>query len=93
MIQLLPSRTPHAARRTRASWALLLVVFAASACAHHDAGPRHAQSATRKPTRSVRFVPPFAYEAYIRGELDLASGKPEQAARQFELATAAPFGV
>lgn len=36
------------------------------------------------------FVPPFAYEAYVRGELALAAQKPDQALLQFELATAAP---
>jgi tetratricopeptide (TPR) repeat protein len=35
-------------------------------------------------------VPPFAYEAYVRGELALAAGRPEEAALQLELATAAP---
>ena len=37
-----------------------------------------------------RFVPPFAYEAYVRGELALAAGRPQEAALQLELATAAP---
>jgi tetratricopeptide (TPR) repeat protein len=37
------------------------------------------------------FVPPFAYEAYVRGELALAEGKADEAVRQLELATAAPF--
>jgi tetratricopeptide (TPR) repeat protein len=36
------------------------------------------------------FVPPFAYEAYVRGELALAANEPERAVLQFELATAAP---
>jgi hypothetical protein len=36
------------------------------------------------------FVPPFAYEAYVRGELALARGNAEEAVRQLELATAAP---
>lgn len=36
------------------------------------------------------FIPPFAYEAYVRGELLLAAGDPKRAALQFELATAAP---
>jgi tetratricopeptide (TPR) repeat protein len=36
------------------------------------------------------FVPPFAYEAYVRGELALAQGHAEEAVRQLELATAAP---
>ena len=35
-------------------------------------------------------MPPFAYEAYIRGELAMAAGDAGQAALQFELATAAP---
>jgi tetratricopeptide (TPR) repeat protein len=37
-----------------------------------------------------RFVPPFAYEAYVRGELALAAGNPREAALQLEMATAAP---
>lgn len=36
------------------------------------------------------FVPPGAYEAYIRGELLLAQGRPREAVAQFELATTAP---
>ncbi|MET0284461.1 MAG: hypothetical protein ABW352_08335 [Polyangiales bacterium] len=36
------------------------------------------------------FVPPSAYEAYVRGELLLAEGKPAEAAAQLELATTAP---
>jgi tetratricopeptide (TPR) repeat protein len=36
------------------------------------------------------FVPPFAYEAYVRGELALAQGDADTAALQLELATAAP---
>lgn len=36
------------------------------------------------------FVPPAAYEAYVRGELALAKDQPAQAAAQFELATSAP---
>jgi Flp pilus assembly protein TadD len=36
------------------------------------------------------FVPPSAYEAYVRGELLLAQGRPAEAVRQFELATTAP---
>jgi tetratricopeptide (TPR) repeat protein len=36
------------------------------------------------------FVPPFAYEAYVRGELALAEGRPDEAVNHFELATAAP---
>ncbi len=40
--------------------------------------------------RLGRFVPPFAYEAYVRGELALARGDIEGAVAQFELATAAP---
>jgi tetratricopeptide (TPR) repeat protein len=36
------------------------------------------------------FVPPFAYEAYVRGELALAQGRPDEAITHFELATAAP---
>jgi tetratricopeptide (TPR) repeat protein len=35
-------------------------------------------------------VPPFAYEAYVRGELALAAQRPDQALLQFELASAAP---
>ncbi|HEY6878157.1 MAG TPA: hypothetical protein VI299_09055, partial [Polyangiales bacterium] len=36
------------------------------------------------------FVPPTAYEAYVRGEFALAKDQPAQAAAQFELATSAP---
>lgn len=36
------------------------------------------------------FVPPSSYEAYVRGELLLAEGRPEQARAQLELATTAP---
>jgi len=36
------------------------------------------------------FVPPSAYEAYVRGELLLAQGRPAEAVMQFELATTAP---
>ncbi len=41
-------------------------------------------------TRLGRFVPPFAYEAYVRGELALARSDTNDAVAQFELATAAP---
>jgi hypothetical protein len=41
-------------------------------------------------TRVGAFVPPFAYEAYVRGEAALARGAFEEAAAQFELAGAAP---
>ncbi len=36
------------------------------------------------------FVPPSAYEAYVRGELLLAEGHPREAVQQLELATTAP---
>jgi hypothetical protein len=49
---------------------------------------KHATSAVPAPQQ--RFVPPFAYEAYVRGELALTQGRPEEAAQQLELATAAP---
>jgi tetratricopeptide (TPR) repeat protein len=36
------------------------------------------------------FVPPTAYEAYVRGELALARGRPDEAIAQLDLATTAP---
>ena len=36
------------------------------------------------------FVPPTSYEAFVRGELLLAEGRPREAVAQFELATTAP---
>jgi hypothetical protein len=57
------------------------------ACAGQQA-PKRVKDA--QAARSQRFVPPFAYEAYVRGELALAQGRPQEAAQQLELATAAP---
>jgi tetratricopeptide (TPR) repeat protein len=41
-------------------------------------------------TQVSSFVPPFAYEAYVRGELAIAQGAFDEAVGQLELATAAP---
>lgn len=51
-----------------------------------DEIPRALQGST---TRGA-FVPPSAYEAYVRGELLLAQGRPAEAVAQLELATTAP---
>ena len=44
----------------------------------------------RHETTRGAFVPPYAYEAYVRGELLLAQGRPAEAAQQLELAATAP---
>jgi tetratricopeptide (TPR) repeat protein len=79
------------------AWAVLQ-----SSCAQPAAlGPASESSASAADPRQAaltqagnaarrRFVPPFAYEAYVRGELALAAQRPDQAVLQFELATAAP---
>jgi hypothetical protein len=51
-----------------------------------DRIPRTVQGSTLRGS----FVPPHAYEAYIRGELLLAEGRPAEAAAQLELASTAP---
>jgi tetratricopeptide (TPR) repeat protein len=56
-------------------------------------GPRASSAIPRTlrgaPVRGA-FVPPSAYEAYVRGELLLAEGRAAEAAAQLELATTAP---
>jgi tetratricopeptide (TPR) repeat protein len=70
-------------------WACLLLVLSASAC--QGRGPLPTVPRTLEgQTRTSSFVPPFAYEAYVRGELALAKGAFDEAAAQLELATAAP---
>jgi tetratricopeptide (TPR) repeat protein len=59
-----------------------------ASCASLPDAPEAEISGGTTPAR--RFVPPFAYEAYVRGELLLAAGEADQAVLQFELATAAP---
>jgi tetratricopeptide (TPR) repeat protein len=64
-----------------------LAVCLLAGCAGQQ-GPKRVEEAPA--TRAQRFVPAFAYEAYVRGELALAQGHPQEAAQQLELATAAP---
>ncbi len=69
--------------------ALAATLHAGLACgvaAPHGPIPRTLEGHTQLSS----FVPPFAYEAYIRGELALARGDFDDAAAHFELATAAP---
>jgi tetratricopeptide (TPR) repeat protein len=68
--------------------AALAVCLLSVGCAARSA-PRTA-GAAETASRPRPFVPAFAYEAYIRGELALAQGKPREAAQQLEMATAAP---
>ncbi len=59
----------------------------------HACGPRPTQTIPRRlggETRVGAFVPPFAYEAHVRGELALSAGEPAAAVAAFELATTAP---
>ncbi|HEX6245757.1 MAG TPA: hypothetical protein VFZ61_32760, partial [Polyangiales bacterium] len=67
---------------------LLLGGAGCAGAARSAPSPTHAPPTG--PLASRRFVPPFAYEAYVRGELALAAGRPDEAALQLELATAAP---
>jgi tetratricopeptide (TPR) repeat protein len=61
------------------------------ACALGQGCATSAPATSAVPAAQKRpFVPPFAYEAYVRGELALAAQRPDQALLQFELATAAP---
>ncbi|HEX5656494.1 MAG TPA: hypothetical protein VFX59_04830 [Polyangiales bacterium] len=52
--------------------------------------PRDVPRTLRGATLRGAFVPPSAYEAYVRGELLLAEGRPAEAVAQLELATTAP---
>lgn len=65
---------------------LLFVPAAACGGAAPDRIPRLSHGSTQRGA----FVPPHAYEAYIRGELLLAEGRPAEAAQQLELASTAP---
>jgi len=66
----------------------LLLCLSAAACggALPDRIPRTVHGSTLRGA----FVPPYAYEAYVRGELLLAEGRPAEAAAQLELASTAP---
>jgi hypothetical protein len=67
---------------------LLLLGLGWSACG--GAGPDRIPRLSHGSTERGAFVPPHAYEAYIRGELLLAEGRPAEAAQQLELANTAP---
>ncbi len=83
-------------RSAGARWCPALTLLGALAgalglvsCAAGTPGAAPANDAARAAQKRA-FVPPFAYEAYVRGELALAEQRPDQALLQFELATAAP---
>lgn len=69
---------------------LLLGALGVAGCAGTAARSAPSPTQAQGPLAPRRFVPPFAYEAYVRGELALAAGRPDEAALQLELATAAP---
>jgi hypothetical protein len=66
----------------------LCALLLAAGCAHR--APRDIPRTLHGASLRGGFVPPAAYEAYVRGELLLAEGRPEQAVAQLELATTAP---
>ncbi|MDB4991078.1 MAG: domain protein putative component of TonB system [Myxococcaceae bacterium] len=68
--------------------ALLLLLPLGGAC---GGGTAHKVARTLAGTTSrSAFVPPYAYEAYVRGELLLLQGRPAEAVTQLELAVTAP---
>jgi hypothetical protein len=98
VIQPLPFPSPaafgartHAETHARTGGLLLMAWVSAcvSGCAAAPS-PEPAAPTTQSAHAPRRFVPPFAYEAYMRGELALAAGRPQEAALQLEMATAAP---
>jgi tetratricopeptide (TPR) repeat protein len=72
----------------RFAGSLLALLLLTPGCAQH--APRDVPRSLRGATLRGAFVPPGAYEAYLRGELLLARGRPTEAAAQFDLATTAP---
>jgi len=78
--------SPYARSLSRACAALLLLLCACRAPAAETGIPRTLGGQPRV----GQFVPPFAYEAYVRGELALSRGDANAAIRAFELAAAAP---
>ncbi|HEY6880631.1 MAG TPA: hypothetical protein VI299_21560, partial [Polyangiales bacterium] len=69
-------------RLARFQLGALLAMFGCAQRVPHDI-PRTLGGVTSRGA----FVPPSAYEAYVRGELALAKDQPAQAAAQLELAT------
>jgi tetratricopeptide (TPR) repeat protein len=67
----------------------LLLLAGAAGCGAARRGEPVQRTLGGRPTQGS-FVPPFAYEAYVRGEIALAQGRPDEAVTHFELATAAP---
>lgn len=84
MIQQTPYR-PRRAAAPHLAWLLL----GAAACGGGPKPPTIVRTLDGQ-TRPSPFVPPTAYEAYIRGELALTEGKYDEAMAQLELATTAP---
>jgi hypothetical protein len=72
-------------RLARHAWLLLPLALGCGARTSSEV-PRTLRGVTLRGA----FVPPSAYEAYVRGELLLAEGRPAEAAAQLELATTAP---
>ncbi|MFT3923608.1 MAG: hypothetical protein QM778_13840 [Myxococcales bacterium] len=81
MIQQAPHR-----RSNLLFTATILGVAACGGAAPQEPIPRSLEGQTQVSS----FVPPFAYEAYVRGEMAIAKGAFDEAAAQLELATAAP---
>lgn len=80
---------PHTSRR--APWRVLCAASALLATSLGACASTTSHAASAGGARKVQpFVPPFAYEAYVRGELLLSQGNARGAAAQLELATAAP---
>jgi tetratricopeptide (TPR) repeat protein len=67
---------------------LSLLCLSLLAC--HGSLPDRIPRTVHGSTLRGAFVPPYAYEAYVRGELLLAEGRPAEASAQFELASTAP---
>ncbi len=79
-------------RRVRAVAALLAALCTVPACAPTlpEAEPERVVRRTGGVRRVGRFVPPYCYEHFVRGELFAARGDFEQAAEAYRMALAGP---
>ncbi len=89
MIQQVHDMRPSSLRSLSCAYGCAALLLLLSACRTPAAGTSIPRSLGGQP-RVGHFVPPFAYEAYVRGELALSRGDANAAIDAFELAAAAP---
>src|SRR5690606_8041459 len=85
---LVIQQSPYRPRRA-APWRTAWLIVTCAACGGAAQPPTIVRTLDGQ-QRPSPFVPPTAYEAYMRGELALAQGQYAQAMAQLELATTAP---